>query len=281
MRSIFVLSAWVPTVLTIPYYHIDAFTNELFRGNPAGVCLLADWLPARLMQNIAAEHNLAETAFVVQRGTHVDLRWFTPTVEVDLCGHATIAPAHVLFEHLAYAGERIPFHTRSGVLTVTRADGYLTLDFPSLRAVPCEPPNALVQGLGITPLYAALATDYLAVLESAEQVAELEIDQSALMQCQSRGVIVTARDINGKFGGDVDFVSRFFAPRVGVPEDPVTGSAHSTLIPYWSQQLGKKTMRALQISQRGGELLCEDRGDRVGISGRAVTYSTGYLHVPN
>lgn len=267
-------------MLTIPYYHVDAFANELFRGNPAGVCLLADWLPDSLMQNIAAEHNLAETAFVVQRGEHVDLRWFTPAVEVDLCGHATIAPAHVLFKHLAYARDRILFHTRSGVLTVTRGADFLTLDFPSLRAAPCETPDALVRGLGMKPLYTALATDYLAVFESAEQIADLVIDQSALNECQSRGIIATARDVHGRFGSDVDFVSRFFAPRVGVPEDPVTGSAHSTLIPYWSKKLGKKKMRALQISQRGGELLCEDLGDRVGISGRAVTYSTGFLHIP-
>ncbi len=268
-------------MLTIPYYHVDAFTNELFRGNPAGVCLLADWLPVRLMQNIAAEHNLAETAFIVQRGAHIDLRWFTPVVEVDLCGHATIAPAHVLFEHLAYAGDHISFHTRSGVLTVRRSDDLLTLDFPSLRPVPCEPPDELIRGLGAKPLSTALAVDYLAVFESADQIVDLVLDQSALMQCQARGIIATARDVHRRFGDDVDFVSLFFAPRVGVPEDPVTGSAHSMLIPYWSQQLGKKKMRALQISQRGGELLCEDRGDRVGISGRAVTYSTGYLHIPN
>lgn len=267
-------------MLSIPYYHVDAFANELFRGNPAGVCLLAEWLPDRLMQSIAAEHNLAETAFIVPRGDQIDLRWFTPSVEVDLCGHATIAPAHVLFKHLGYTGDRIRFHTRSGMLTVTRGDDYLTLDFPSLPPIPCDTPDALIRGLGKKPLYTALATDYLAVFESAEQIANLTIDQSALMQCQARGIIATARDIHRSFGNDVDFVSRFFAPRVGVPEDPVTGSAHSTLIPYWSQQLGKKTMRALQISQRGGELLCEDRGDRVGLSGRAVTYSTGYLHIP-
>jgi len=267
-------------VLSIPYYHVDSFTNELFRGNPAGVCLLADWLPDRVMQNIAAEHNLAETAFVVQRGDHVDLRWFTPVVEVDLCGHATIAPAHVFFQHLAYGGSCISFHTRSGVLTVTRSDDFLTLDFPSIHGVPCEPPDTLIRGLGMKPLFTALAMDYLAVFESAEQISEITIDQAALKQCQSRGIIVTARDIHGRFGSQVDFVSRFFAPRVGVPEDPVTGSAHSMLIPYWSQQLGKQQMRALQISSRGGELLCENRGDRVGISGRAVTYSTGYLHIP-
>ena len=267
-------------MLTIPYYHVDTFTNELFRGNPAGVCLLADWLPDTLMQSIAAEHNLAETAFVVQRGSHVGLRWFTPTVEVDLCGHATIAPAHVLFRHLGCVEDSIPFHTRSGLLSVRHSQEYLTMDFPSLPAVSCEPSDVLIRGLGARPIYTAQATDTLAVFESAEQILNLKIDPSALMQCNSRGVIATAQDISGRFGENVDFVSRFFAPRVGVPEDPVTGSAHSTLIPYWSQKLGMKRMRALQISQRGGELLCEDRGDRVGISGRAVTYSTGYLHIP-
>jgi predicted PhzF superfamily epimerase YddE/YHI9 len=260
--------------MLIPYYQVDAFASRVFTGNPAGVCLLSDWVTDDVLQSIAAENNLAETAFVVQRAGRYDLRWCTPTMEVDLCGHATLAPAHVIFEHLGFRGERICFDTRSGELTVTRENDLLVLDFPARPAELCPPPPQLAAGLGRTPVHVAKARDYLAVFASEQEVASLKPDMSALAQLNSLGIIATAP------GAKCDFVSRFFAPQAGIPEDPVTGSAHSTLIPYWSQRLSKKTLHAQQISVRGGELFCEDRGSRVGIGGRAVTYATGFLHLP-
>jgi PhzF family phenazine biosynthesis protein len=260
--------------MLIPYYQVDAFASRIFTGNPAGVCLLADWLPDEVLQSIAAENNLAETAFVVQRGGRYDLRWFTPAMEVDLCGHATLAPGHVIFEHLGYRGDTIYFDTvKSGELRVTRDGDLLTLDFPSRPAAVCSLPADLVQGLGRTPVHVAKARDYVAVFATEQELAALQPDMAALSRLDSLGIIATAP------GTTCDFVSRFFAPQAGIPEDPVTGSAHSTLIPYWSQRLGKKKLNARQISRRGGELFCEDRGSRVGIGGRAVTYSTGFLHL--
>jgi PhzF family phenazine biosynthesis protein len=259
--------------MLIPYYQVDAFASRVFTGNPAGVCLLADWLPDEVLQAIAAENNLAETAFVVQRAGRYDLRWCTPAMEVDLCGHATLAPAHVIFEHLGYRGDVIRFDTRSGELTVTKDGDILTLDFPARPAGPCEAPPQLVAGLGRQPQFTGKARDYLAVFATEQEVAELKPDMAALAQLDSLGIIATAP------GTKYDFVSRFFAPRAGIPEDPVTGSAHSTLIPYWSERLGKRQLQARQISARGGELICENRGERVGIGGRAVTYSTGFIRV--
>ena len=267
--------------MLIPYYQVDAFASRVFTGNPAGVCLLADWLADEVLQSIAAENNLAETAFVVQRsdpggglrGGRYDLRWCTPTMEVDLCGHATLAPAHVIFEHLGYRGEVIRFDTRSGELTVTRDGDRLILDFPARPATCCEPPAELIAGLGRAPEFTAKARDYLAVFATEQEVADLRPDMAALCQLDCLGIIATAP------GTTCDFVSRFFAPRAGIPEDPVTGSAHSTLIPYWSERLKKKKLHARQISARGGELICEDRGSRVGIGGRAVTYSSGFIRL--
>lgn len=260
--------------MSIPYYHVDTFTDGLFRGNPAGVCFLTRWFPDGVLQSIAAENALAETAFVVQTGETFHLRWFTPAVEVDLCGHATLAPAHVLFEHYHWHDDCITFDTRSGPITVTREGAWLTLDFPSRGPVPCEVPEDLVLGLGAKPDFVAKSRDYMAVYDSRAAVEALVPDMSRLCRLDALGVIVTAPG-----EGEFDFVSRFFAPRAGVPEDPVTGSAHSTLIPYWSQRLGKKQMVAKQVSQRGGILKCEARGDRVGISGQAITYGTGFLHL--
>ncbi|HEX5104458.1 MAG TPA: PhzF family phenazine biosynthesis protein [Pirellulaceae bacterium] len=259
--------------MLIPYYQVDAFASRVFGGNPAGVCLLADWLPDDVLEAIAAENNLAETAFVVQRAGRYDLRWCTPTMEVDLCGHATLAPAHVLFEHLGYQGETIRFDTRSGELTVTREGDLLVLDFPARPAAECPAPPELLAGLGRQPIYVGKARDYLAVFETEQEVAGLRPDFVALAKLDSLGIIATAP------GATCDFVSRFFAPQAGIPEDPVTGSAHSTLIPYWSQRVGKKKLHARQISTRGGELFCDDRGPRVGIGGRAVTYSTGFVRL--
>ena len=259
--------------MSIPYFHVDAFASRPFAGNPAGVCILSGWLPDATLQSIAAENNLAETAFMIQRHSHFDLRWFTPTMEVDLCGHATLAPAHVLFQHLGYRETVVRFETRAGLLTVTRNDDLLTLDFPARPGTPCFPLETLTHGLGCSPVFTAKARDYLAVFETERQIRELRPNMNFLMQLDCLGVIATAP------GDDCDFVSRFFAPRAGVPEDPVTGSAHCTLIPYWADRLARTQMRALQVSTRGGELFCEHRGERVAIAGRAVTYSTGFLHI--
>ena len=259
--------------MSIPYYQIDTFTSSLFTGNPAGVCLLADWLPDGVLQSIAAENNLAETAFVVQRDSFFDLRWFTPSLEMDLCGHATLAPAHVIFRHLGYRSSAIRFQTRAGELTVSRREDLLTLDFPSRPATSCDTPPDLQAGLGARPTTTAKARDYLAVFDTEQAVRSLKPDMAALMRLDCLGIIATAP------GEHSDFVSRFFAPRAGVPEDPVTCSAHCTLIPYWAERLGRPTLRALQVSPRGGELFCEHRGNRVGIGGRAVTYSSGFLRV--
>jgi PhzF family phenazine biosynthesis protein len=259
--------------MSIPYYQVDAFTSRLFAGNPAGVCILSAWLSDSMLQSIAAENNLAETAFIVQRDSYFDLRWFTPTLEMDLCGHATLAPAHVLFRHLGYRDGVVTFQTRAGRLTVTRSDDLLTLDFPARPASACSPPDALTEGLGSSPTFTAKARDYLVVFANERAVRELRPNMNALMQLDCLGIIATAP------GDNCDFVSRFFAPQAGVPEDPVTGSAHCTLIPYWAERLGRTKMHAMQVSPRGGELFCEYRGERVGIAGRAVTYSSGFLHI--
>lgn len=259
--------------MCIPYYQVDAFTSRLFGGNPAGVCILSAWLSDSTLQSIAAENNLAETAFIVQRDSYFDLRWFTPTLEMDLCGHATLAPAHVLFRHLGYRDCVVTFQTRAGKLTVTRSEDLLTLDFPARPASSCSPPEALIEGLGFLPTFTAKARDYLVVFTNEREVRELRPDMKNLMRLDCLGIIATAP------GDDCDFVSRFFAPRAGVPEDPVTGSAHCTLIPYWAERLERTHMRAMQVSPRGGELFCEHRGERVGIAGRAVTYSSGFLHI--
>ena len=261
------------------YFHVDAFAQAPFTGNPAGVCPLAAPLPAARMQQIAAENSLAETAFFVPRaGTpaEFDLRWFTPTVEIDLCGHATLAAAHVLFQHLNFAGPQVTFHSQSGPLRVTRApDGRLTLDFPARppRELPVHPAG-LADALGATPLRVLAARDLLAEFSSEAEVAALRPNMAAIAALDYVGVIATAPGANG-----VDFVSRFFAPRVGVPEDPVTGSAHSILIPFWAEKLGKTELRARQISPRGGDLWCRLNGDRVDIGGYAVTYAAGELLV--
>lgn len=263
-------------MLSLPYFQVDAFAMGPFTGNPAGVCFLAEWLSDELLQQIAAENNLAETAFVVQRGDTYGLRWFTPSLEMDLCGHATLAPAYVLFDHLGFRGDTIRFETRSGELTVTREpdSDVLTLDFPARPAVTCEVPDELIEGLrGVRPIYTGQSRDYLAVLESEQQVRNVVPNFSSLMKLETIGIIITAP------GTKSDFVSRFFAPRAGVAEDPVTGSAHSTLIPYWSTRLNKSKLHAYQISNRGGELFCENRGERVGIGGRAKTYLRGYIHI--
>jgi predicted PhzF superfamily epimerase YddE/YHI9 len=261
--------------MKVPYYQIDAFTERPFSGNPAGVCLLDRWVRDAVLQQIAEENNLSETAFLVGSGEEWDLRWFTPTVEVDLCGHATLAAAFVIFTELGHRGSSVRFRTSSGVLAASSENGVVMMDFPSRPGQPCAAPPGLISGLGHIPREARKSRDFLAVLGSEDEVRSLAPDLTQLATLDCLGIIATAR------GSDVDFVSRFFAPRVGVPEDPVTGSAHCTLIPYWAEKLGKTKLIARQLSRRGGTIHCELRGERVGIGGRAVLYSRAELQLPD
>lgn len=260
--------------MPIPYFQIDAFSSRVFGGNPAGVCPLQEWLPEPTLQAIAAENNLSETAFIVGREGRYELRWFTPTIEVDLCGHATLAAAFVVFHELGFAGDRISFQTRVGELGATRDAGRIVLDFPAWPAERCaEVPALLAEALGWLPRELFKTRDYLAVFSSEEEILGLNPEPTLLARLDCLGVICTAP------GSDCDFVSRFFAPGAGIVEDPVTGSAHSTLIPYWSARLGKSSLFARQLSQRRGELFCEARGSRVGIGGNATLYSRAQLEI--
>ena len=257
--------------MRIPIFQVDAFTGRLFAGNPAAVCPLETWLEDSQMQSIAAEINLSETAFFVRNGESYDLRWFTPACEVDLCGHATLASAFVVFEILDPAASLVRFQTRSGELRVSRHGDLLTMDFPARPPQPCNLSLALATALGKPPRELGAARDYLAVYDSEDDVRALAPNMPAVAALDRFAVIVTAP------GRDADFVSRFFAPAHGVDEDPVTGSAHCTLVPYWAERLGKTKLHALQVSARGGELWCELKGDRVTISGRAVRYLEGTI----
>lgn len=259
--------------MKLPLYQVDAFAEKIFEGNPAAVCPLKEWLPERLMQQIALENNLSETAFFVEKEAGFELRWFTPSTEVDLCGHATLACAHVLFRHLGFRGDELEFQTKSGMLSVKRAGSLLVMDFPAVPPVPAEAPGILHKALGITPAEVYKSDDYMLVVDSAGEVAGIQPDFALLAEVEARGIIVTAP------GNDCDFVSRFFGPRVGVNEDPVTGSAHTKLIPYWSRRLGKTTMTARQVSKRGGKVFCRAAGSRAEISGHAVTYLTGEIEI--
>ena len=263
--------------MRLPLFQIDAFAERVFQGNPAAVCPLEAWLPEALMQAIAAENNLSETAFCVPEGEGYGLRWFTPLKEIDLCGHATLATAHVLFEHLGFAGAEIVFSTRSGALRVTRAGDRLAMDFPAKAVEPCAAPAALIEGLGRMPLEVYGGRDYLAVFADAAEVRALTPDPRRLAELDRHGVIVTAP--GGAEDGDVDFVSRFFVPKFGVDEDPVTGSAHCSLTPFWAARLGKATLEARQVSRRGGRLQCTLAGERVILRGQAVIYMTATINV--
>ncbi len=258
---------------TIKIYQVDAFTSQLFGGNPAAVCLLDQWLEDALMQLIAAENNLAETAFVVRTGDQFEIRWFTPTLEVDLCGHATLASAYVIFHQTGFDGEEIILQSpRSGELKVSREGKKLFLNFPADVIVKCENLPEITQGIGLNPLEVFRGkTDYMAVLASEEDVHNIRPDFVAIEKMDARGLIVTAP------GNHVDFVSRFFGPQSGVNEDPVTGSAHTTLTPYWSEKLGKSILTARQISKRGGSLDCRNAGPRVFIGGEAQLYLVGEI----
>jgi PhzF family phenazine biosynthesis protein len=261
--------------MPLPLYQIDAFTNRLFSGNPAAVCPLREWLSDALMQNIAAENNLAETAFYVKQGEHYVIRWFTPAVEVDLCGHATLAAAYVLFHHEGHAGDTIIFDSpRSGELIVKRNGDFITLDFPVDRVRPVEVTEEIRHCFNREPLFAfAGRSDYMLVFEHEEDILSMQPHLERIARLPVRGVIVTAP------GKEVDFVSRFFAPQSGINEDPVTGSAHTTLTPYWSERLNKTELTAQQLSERGGSLKCRVAGERVEISGQGRLYLKGLLNV--
>ena len=250
-------------------YQVDAFTSSLFGGNPAAVVPLDAWLDDRLLQNIALENNLSETAFIVPEEQGYSLRWFTPSVEVDLCGHATLAAAWVVFHALGFDGERVRFSSASGPLFVSRDGDRLTLDFPARPGKPIMDLQPLEAALGVNIVTALQSRDTLVVLDSAEQVRQFQPVFQAIAQLDTFAVMITAR------GDDCDFVSRFFAPAKGVPEDPVTGSAHCTLVPYWAEQLGKAQLHARQLSARGGELFCALDGERVHLSGEARCFLKG------
>ncbi|MFT4541137.1 MAG: putative PhzF superfamily epimerase YddE/YHI9 [Planctomycetota bacterium] len=261
-------------------YQVDAFADALFEGNPAAVMPVQGWLPDATMQSIAQENNLSETAFYKpseRADADYDLRWFTPGREVDLCGHATLASAHVLFEHEGYAQDNIRFHTRSGVLAVSQRGTELCMDFPARTLEAVDVSEAAEQAIGCVPSEAWLGQGLVFVVEAARQVRELRIDMGEIAKLHDYAVLVTApSDIDG-----IDFVSRFFAPNAGVNEDPVTGSAHCTLAPLWANKLGRKTLRARQLSARGGNVSCEvhtERG-RVLLSGRALTFMQGDLQL--
>ena len=259
--------------MKLPIYQIDAFAEKKFEGNPAAVVPLNEWLPDSVMQSIAEENNLAETAFFVPTEDAFHIRWFTPIKEVNLCGHATIASAYVLFNILGYKKEVLSFESLSGVLHVYKKDNLLTLDFPAKPPEICNTPALLSPGLGNTPIECLKHDDYIAVFKNEEDVLAITPDHEMLKQLDLRGVIATAQS------SEFDFIARFFAPKYGIPEDPVTGSAYTQLTPYWSDKLGKQKLHAKQISSRGGKLLCENKGNRVLISGAAVKYMEGSIEI--
>lgn len=253
-----------------PIYTVDAFTDHVFGGNPAAVCPLEKWFPTATMQQLANENNLSETAFFVRKddGSY-DIRWFTPELEIDLAGHPTLATAHVIFEELGHTSETITFHCKSGVLTVTRKDGFLEMNFPARMPVACTTPAELLNAFNIKPQVVLRSRDYFLVYESQEEIEKVAVDFLQLNKVETLGVIITAK------GNEADFVSRFFVPNSVIGEDPVTGSAHATLIPYWAKALDKKELTAVQLSKRKGHLWCTSKNERVTIAGKAVLYMKG------
>jgi PhzF family phenazine biosynthesis protein len=259
--------------MKLPIYQIDAFSSKLFYGNPAAVCSLHSWLPDQVMQSIAQENNLAETAFYVPKDGQYEIRWFTPMNEVDLCGHATLAAAHVLFRLQGVTKSPITFQSRSGPLRVFSEGEFLTLDFPAQAGVRCETPRDMSEALGTTPNECYRAMDYMAVFETEDEITSIQPDFRRLKNLDLRGLIITAP------GKSFDFVSRFFAPNCGIDEDFVTGSAHCTLAPYSTNRLGKSPLTARQLSKRTGTLRCRVEGDRVFISGPTIAYMEGTIEV--
>jgi len=260
--------------MKIPIYQVDAFTDKAFGGNPAAVCPLEFWPDDKILQSIAAENNLSETAFFVEDENLFQIRWFTPEVEINLCGHATLASAHVIINHLDYHYEKIQFDSKSGILNVFKKDGMLTLDFPTAELSPAIIKGDFSEAIGKIPIGLFKGNNkLLAIYETEQNIIEINPDFGKLGKLDFIGIIVTAP------GNNTDFVSRFFAPKVGINEDPVTGSAHTLLIPFWADRLEKEKLQALQLSKRKGELFCEYKGDRVWISGHAITYLTGTIEV--
>lgn len=258
------------------FYQADAFTDTVFKGNPAAVVPLENWLSPIAMQQIAAENNLSETAFFKKNvDGSFEIRWFTPETEVDLCGHATLAAAHVLFNHLGYSGPEIAFQSKSGILTVERRGDFYWMNFPSRPPEPVPVPKLLPEAIGTIPVYTGIHTDLLVLVNEENTLLAIKPDITLLLGLGVRGVIVTA--LSSESG--IDFVSRFFAPSVGIPEDPVTGSAHTLLIPFWAKRLDKKYLTARQLSKRGGYIECIHKGERVEIGGQAVTYLTGEIFI--
>lgn len=262
--------------MKLPLYQVDAFADNIFEGNPAAVCPLDEWLPDDKLRQIAMENNLSETAFFVREEGSYRLRWFTPATEVDLCGHATLASAHVLFEHMDFDEKEIRFNSNSGILSVRKEDDKLLMNFPTAELNETLPPRFLDDAIGLPPQELYEDTDYLSVVEYEDQVRTLDPDIRALKKADVRGIIVTAPADDSS---DFDFVSRFFGPAVGVDEDPVTGSAHTMLTPYWSRRLGKNELIGRQVSHRGGTVYCHLQDDRVELGGRACTFLQGEIEL--
>ncbi|MEX2641825.1 MAG: PhzF family phenazine biosynthesis protein [Acetobacterales bacterium] len=261
--------------MNVPIFRVDAFTDRAFGGNPAAVCLLDAWLPPGSMQVLAEENRMPATAFVVPEGNHYRLRWFTPRVEEELCGHGTVAAAHVVHTVLRPGCGDILFESPAGPLPVAVRDGRYTIDVPARKPVACSPPPALLEALGAPPAEVLAAASYIAIYETADIVERLTPDLQALSSLDLPGVVVSAP------GRDCDIESRYFAPAKGIPEDPVTGSAHAQLLPYWAERLGRGTLDARQLSERGGRMTCELRGDRALLTGAAVTTMRGETAVPS
>lgn len=260
--------------MKIPYWHIDAFTSIPHHGNPAGVCFLDKWLDEEVMQNIAFENNLSETAFIVKTASAYQIKWFTPTSEINLCGHATLASGFVVLNFIEQKIKKVLFNSpKYGELSVEKENGLFLLNFPAIPPQKCETPANIIKAFGKEPVETLVADDYLVVLDKEEDIKLLNPDFDLLKQLDARGVIVTAQ------GNNCDFVSRFFGPKFGIDEDPVTGSAHCSLIPYWKVKLQKDKFHAVQLSKRGGELFCKDHNDRVTIAGNAVCYLNGTITI--
>ncbi len=261
--------------MQLQIFQVDAFTDKTFGGNPAAVCPLEFWLPDSLLQKIALENSVAETAFFISSNDGYEIRWFTPEIEMDLCGHATLASAHVIVKHLQPQISAIKFYSKSGVLTVAVENELLTMDFPSRTPIKTDLPQIILDAIQVVPVEVLKSRDYVLVFETEEVIRRIQPDRELLNQINidPGGIVVTAK------GNKVDFVSRFFTPQASIFEDPVTGSAHCSLIPYWSKRLEKKSMVALQLSSRIGQIQCRDLGERVLISGNAVTYLEGKITV--
>lgn len=257
--------------MKLPIYQIDAFASKAFEGNPAAICPLQKWLEDDVLLSVAEENNLSETAFIVPTKNGFHIRWFTPTTEVDLCGHATLAAAFVIFNELNYQHESISFESKSGILTVIKKEALLVMDFPAQPPIPCDLPNEINQAFAVTPIECLKSEDYIVVLKNETDVLNAKPKLELLNKIDLRGVIITAQSDN------YDFVSRFFAPKYGINEDPVTGSAYTQLTPYWEKKLNKTMLHAKQLSRRGGELFCESLGERVTIAGSAVKYLQGEI----